>query len=288
MVLDHIILGTAIGGSVVAAAYDLKTTEVPNWVFYAMLLVGVPAVILKMFFGGSFGAFAISGITGLGLLGFGYLMYRFGQWGGADMVLLAMIGFLIPSASIGFAAGTAFPFGISFLFNVFLIGVIYMIGYAAVFALRDRAVIKNFRSGLKASSKMLSVIAVSVVAASAALALYMNSLLGGALSGTEMARIIALPSLLTVVIFVVYKFSKSVETFGFRKKIPVSKLKVGDMLLDERRLVGISQHQVNKVKRSGKRFVWIKDGVRFAPAFPLALLFTLYVGDAIFLVRFLF
>ena len=77
-----------------------------------------------------------------------------------------------------------------------------------------------------------------------------------------------------------------VANFGFKIRIPVSKLKVGDMLLDERKLVGIEQPQINKIRRSGKKYVWIKEGVRFAPAFPLALLFTLYVGDAILLIRF--
>ena len=43
MILDYLIFGTALIGSGVAAGYDLKTTEVPNWVFYAMMIVGIPA-----------------------------------------------------------------------------------------------------------------------------------------------------------------------------------------------------------------------------------------------------
>jgi len=90
--------------------------------------------------------------------------------------------------------------------------------------------------------------------------------------------------LATLGLFVIFKFSKSVEDFGFKKKIPVGKLRVGDVLLESKEFVGLSPRQVAAVKRSGRKFVVIKEGVRFAPAFPLALLFTLLYGDAIFLI----
>lgn len=284
MVLEQVIFGTAMVGSVAAAAYDLKTTEVPNWLFYVMLAVGVPAVGLYSFFFGSLETFAISAATGLGLLGLGYVMYRFGQWGGADMVLLAIVGFLMPSVSGQFPGDVAFPFGLSFLFNLFIIGAAYMIAYAAIFAMRNRTVITNFRSGMAKSTRMLAILCISMTAVFACLMFYISGLVGG-LSGAEMARGVALPLALTVSFVVVYRFAKAVENYGFKVKIPVSKLKVGDMLLDEKKLVGITQAQVNRIRRSGKKFVWIKDGVRFVPAFPLALLFTLYVGDAILLVK---
>lgn len=288
MVLDQIIFGTALLGSLGAAAYDLKTTEVPNWVFYAMLIVGVPAVILKSFLDGNFALFEISGITGIGLLGFGYFMYRVGQWGGADMVLLALIGFLMPSVSLGFSAALAFPFGLSFLFNVFIIGAIYMIVYSVIFATRNREIVGRFAAGVKATSKLLLIISASMAVLFTAVTLYINSLLGGVLTWSEMLRGIGVPLALTVSFLLVYRFAKAIENFGFKKKIPVSKLRLGDMLLDERRLIGINRQQLGKIRRSGKKFVWIKEGVRFAPAFPLALLFTILAGDAILYIRLFF
>ncbi|MCS7106355.1 MAG: hypothetical protein NZ942_03500, partial [Candidatus Aenigmarchaeota archaeon] len=58
-----------------------------------------------------------------------------------------------------------------------------------------------------------------------------------------------------------------------------SKLKVGDVLAESKLWEGITQKDLIKIKKSGKKYVVIKEGVRFAPAFPLALLFTLYFGD---------
>ncbi|MEM7825783.1 MAG: hypothetical protein QW412_02915, partial [Candidatus Aenigmatarchaeota archaeon] len=88
-----------------------------------------------------------------------------------------------------------------------------------------------------------------------------------------------LPLVFIVSIFLIWKFTKSVEEVGFKKKIPVSKLRVGDVLAESKIWEGITQRDLMKIKKSGKKFVVIKEGVRFAPAFSLALLFTVYLGD---------
>ena len=288
MIFDIAIFLTALIGSTVAALYDLKTTEVPNWVFYIIMAFGIPLVILKIFFGGSVDTLILSTVTGLGLFALGYGMYRTGQWGGADMVLLGLIGFMIPSINLVGTASVAFPVGLSFLVNLFVVGAIYMIIYAVIYALRERNVIKNFYVGIKNSSKIMLAASGAMGAVFGGVMVYSNSAVPGLFTVDEIFRFISIPIILTASLFVVYNFAKAVENFGFKKKIPVSKLRVGDMLLTEKKLVGITEAQVKKIKKSGKRTVWIKDGVRFIPAFPMALLFTLFAGDAIFLVKLLF
>lgn len=284
MVLDQIIFATALGGSIVASAYDLKTTEVPNWVFYAMMIVGIPAVILKFVLGGEFNVFAMSGLTGIGLFAFGFLMYKIGQWGGADMVLLALIGFMIPSVGFAFPGGIAFPFGVSLLFNVFMIGAGYMILYAIVFSLIHGKLLPKFVEDMKIYWKQFSLIILSVAVAFTLATLYIGSLIGASFTFVEISRNVLLSTSIIAVFLVIYKFARLVENFGFKKKIPVSKLKVGDMLMSERKLIGISDEQIRRIKKSGTKSVWIKEGVRFIPVFPMALLFTLYFGDVIFLI----
>ncbi|MBI4894542.1 MAG: prepilin peptidase [Candidatus Aenigmarchaeota archaeon] len=288
MLLDQVIFGTALIGSGVASYYDLKTTEVPNWVFYAILIVGVPAVALNSLVNSSFDMFAVSGITGLSLLALGYGMYRAGQWGGADMTLLALIGFLMASVSLDFATQTAFPFGVSFLINLFLIGAVYMIGYSAVFALRSKDVMRAFGSDMRKNLVATALISLVMFVAFVALAAYLNGMFGGSMSLQDMLFLSLAPVAMTACFLLVYRFAKVVEGVGFKKKIPVSRLRVGDMLMDERKLVGIEEDQLRRIKRSGKKFVWIKEGVRFIPAFPMALLFTVLVGDAIFFARVFF
>jgi hypothetical protein len=70
----------------------------------------------------------------------------------------------------------------------------------------------------------------------------------------------------------------------------VSKLKFDDMLgediprlrLYKKHLKGLTKDQVSKIKKM-KKYVLIKEGVRYGIVFPLALLFTLFFGDFILL-----
>jgi len=88
------------------------------------------------------------------------------------------------------------------------------------------------------------------------------------------------PLIAILALFVIWKFTKSVEEVGFKKRIPVSKLKVGDVLLESKKWEGITKKELKKIKRS-RKYVTVKEGVRFAPSFVLALLFTLYFGDGL-------
>lgn len=72
-----------------------------------------------------------------------------------------------------------------------------------------------------------------------------------------------------------------VEKYGFKKRIRVDKLKVGDVLVSFKRWRGITEKEIEAIKKSGKTFVTIKEGVRFAPAFLIAYLYTILTNEAI-------
>ncbi|HLC39785.1 MAG TPA: A24 family peptidase [archaeon] len=284
--LEWIPILAAFGGTAVAAWWDLRTTEVPDEVFYTMFGVGFAYYFYQSFIAGSIwplvNPLAIAGV----LFGIGYIMYKFGQWGGADTFLLTAVGFLLPGvpAGLGFSPQLFFPFPFSYLVNVFLIGTPYMLLYAAFIAFRDKKVRNAFEKDMKASAKSYTFFAVVLFIFFFALSYYLSSQLAMPATNFEIARASLIPVIATLGLFVVFKFSKNVEEIGFKKKIPIGKLKVGDVLEDSVEFVGMSASEVAKIKKSGKKFVVIKEGVRFAPAFPLALLFTLFYGDAIFLI----
>lgn len=163
-----------------------------------------------------------------------------------------------------------------------------MILYAVVIAFMNKKILKDFSRKMKASSKMLIFCSVLLFIALVALSFYLTSSFGIQISVEIAVKNSLLPVIATISIFILFKFAKSVEEIGFRRKIPISKLRVGDMLDESRELEGITEKQLEKIKKSGKRVVVIKEGIRFGPAFPLALLFTLFFGDAIlFLIRFM-
>ena len=65
-------------------------------------------------------------------------------------------------------------------------------------------------------------------------------------------------------------------------------LKEGDVPDGSKLWEGLTKEQVKEIKKSGKKYVVIKDGVRFAPVFTLALLAAILLGDIVFWVVRLF
>ena len=72
------------------------------------------------------------------------------------------------------------------------------------------------------------------------------------------------------------------EKHVFKKKIPTSRLRVGDVL-DKGNWVGLTARQI-KLLRGRKRYVVIKDGMRFVPVFVIALVLTLLFGNVFFMI----
>jgi len=79
--------------------------------------------------------------------------------------------------------------------------------------------------------------------------------------------------------FVIY--GKLVEKICFIKRVPVSKLKIGDVLLENKLWEGISAAELRKIRKQ-KKYVWIKEGVRFAGVFPITLLLYHFQGCMFF------
>ncbi len=280
MVVNYIPLATALIGTTIAAVWDLKTTEVPDQLPYLMIAIALLFYSYQSVTEMSFWPIAQSLIYGLSFLGFGAFMYFVGQWGGADMLLLSAVGFLLPLSPAGFNS-TTLPFPVSYFINVFIVGAVYMILYAFVFSLKNKNVLSGFVNDLKASMNIIAIGSIAMIILFYAVALYITKMLSGSINFTGAFYVSIYPLLSIVAIFLVWRFAKSVEIYGFRKKIPISKLKIGDMLLAEKKLIGVTEKEIKSLKKSGTKYVEIKLGVPFAVAFPLAILVTLFYGDLV-------
>ena len=288
MPYQAVALATAFAGSTISAIWDLKTTEIPDSIPYIMIAIALITYGVQSYAEGNYWVIGNSLIVGLSLLGFGFLMYYFGQWGGGDAKLLSAIGFLLPVMPIGFSS-LRFPFPLSFLFNLFLVGAVYMLFYALVMAASNRRIVSKFLNDVKSSSKILFLSSASLFFVFIFLNLLVATTFSIAIDADFLVKNSVIPLVATIFIVLIWKFAKAVEEIGFKEKIPVSKLKIGDVPIYFKLWEGITEKELRKIKKSGKRFIWIKSGVRFAPAFPLALLFTLLVGDGIlFFFNFIF
>lgn len=280
MTIEYIPLATAFAGTTIAAIWDLKTTEVPDQLPYIMIAIALLFYGYQSIAEWIFWPILNSLIYGLVFLGFGAFMYYIGQWGGADSLILSAVGFLLPVAPQGFSS-TILPFPVSYFINMFMVGAVYMMLYAFVFALRNRKILSGFVTDLKAGVNILVIGSFGLFFLFYVTGLNISKLIYGSVDFTRAFYISLYPLFSVAVLYVVWRFAKSVELHGFRKRVPISKLKVGDMLLSEKKLIGVTKEQIKSLKKSGKIYVDIKSGVPFAVAFPLALLATLFYGDLI-------
>lgn len=271
---------TALIGSALASFFDLRTTEIPDEIPYAMMGIGILVHLIQAILVWNSWPFINSLIFGLGFLGFGFLLYFLGQWGGGDAKILSGIGFLLPRTPQEMTVKLYFPFPLSFLFNLFFIGAFYMILYALVMSFIDRKIWLGFLKGLKADAKIL--VALNFILFFLSMSLGIVSMKYYNLLNFEEVMSFSLLLLsMSLGLSLLWKFVKAVEEIGFKKRIPISKLKVGDVPVYYKIWEGITEKELRRIKQSGKKYIWIKEGVRFAPAFPLALLFTFFLGDAV-------
>jgi Flp pilus assembly protein protease CpaA len=287
--LEMIFLIVAFVGSILAALFDLKTTEIPDEIPYTMMAFGIVGHAIESYLVWSYWPFFLSIIAGLSFLGFGFLMYFLGQWGGGDAKLLSAIGFLVPIIPPQIRTTLFFPFPVSFFFNLFLVGAVYMIFYALIMSLINRKIWSVFVQDLKANAKMILTFNFSLI-----FSIFLFGVVSikyfDFFSPSDFVSFSSVMMFATVGLFFLWKFIKVVEDVGFKKRIPIiSKLKVGDVPIDYKVWEGITEKELKKIRKSGKKYIWIKEGVRFAPAFPLALFFTVFYGDAVvwFVFRFI-
>ncbi|MFH0711420.1 MAG: prepilin peptidase [Candidatus Aenigmatarchaeota archaeon] len=281
MVFELLSLAIAFIGSLGAGLWDLKTTDIPDKIPHLMVAAGIAIAVAESILQSNFSIFIMTFLSGAGLFALGFLMYYFGQWGGGDAKILAAIGFLVPSIPVQFPGKLLFPFPVSFLFNVFLIGTVYMLSYAIIFALMNKRLLHIFVKDMKGNQKVVylgsTIIFSSFFMLNYFLSIYILDYFNFQLAAANSILLL----LGTIGIYIVFKFAKVVQDHGFVKKITISKLKVGDVLFENKLFEGITEKEIRKLKSSGKRFVSVKEGVRFGMAFPLALLFTIYFGDVL-------
>jgi Flp pilus assembly protein protease CpaA len=274
----------ALIGSTLAAIFDVKITptEIPDEIPHGMIILAIFLAFLKSILNQSLNPFLESLFFGISLLAFGFLMYRFGQWGGGDAKILAAIGFFSPLIS-PLTKNILFPFAVSYLFNVFIIGAAYMLIYAFVLAILNKKIFSCFLDNVKSSSKMMLIFLSSLFLLFFIINFYLFHIFNLPINFYSLFSNSLVLLIFSLAFLLLWIFIKTVEKVAFQKKIPVSKLKVGDVLLESKVWEGITEKELRKIKASGKKFVWIKEGVRFAPAFPLALIFSIFFGDSIFL-----
>jgi len=267
----------AIGfvGFAMAGYWDLKTTEFPDWLPYTMIVLALLVRGVYSFLANDFTHILNSIIIGLIFLGFGLALYFSKQWGDGDAWLLGALGFLFPDTA-GFGLTSFFPFPVIMFFNFFFIAFFYLLVYSVALGIKSRDVSRRFFRELKGDLK--SIVAVIIVFSGLCLGMFLYFYYVYLVPVYVLNYILLLPPLFILLVLFL-QYGKFVERNLFKKNIPVSELREGDVLVSQR-WRGLTEKEIGELKEGGGE-TWIKEGVRFAPVFVITLVVTLFFGSLI-------
>ncbi len=258
----ELLIAIALAGSALAGLWDLKTTEVPDDVPALMIVLGIFLLFVEATYTLDFYPFFVSLILGTIVLAAGLLLYKRGDWGGADAWILAAITYMIPVYN-------GRIFFLDYIYNFLIVSAAYMVVYSIVLGLMHRSVFSHFNAELRSRWKIVALLPFIFLVPAIAMSV---------VRGAEVSVIsLAIPFILIFLLGLFWVYAKLIEKHLFRRKITTGELKPGDVLED---MVwrGITNEEVQKIRRE-KKFVVIKEGVRFVPAFFLALVATLLYGN---------
>lgn len=281
IVLSHVL---AFSTLFLGAIFDLKTTEVPD----AVSIVGVVGGILLHFLASLNAGFdfntllnfslifqnPVSWLQALGdpllwCLGvgavfsiYGWGVYFLGMWGGADAFAMSVLGFAAPYSVAGFGV----MHGIDLFLNIMIVGFLYTLLFAFYQASKQPSVWKDTWNQLKQQEKRVSA---EVLGA---------GLLGFIGEYTGSFNGLFYFGFFVLLIFL-YRFLKNIQDDLLSKEVPVSELEGGEVLSAEEEeggmIVGITEEEIEELDQET---VEIREGVRFIPVFPVALVMTDVLG----------
>lgn len=264
-----------------AAAYtDLRTLEVPDWLNYAGIAagLGIHAIIAA----DTWTIWPIMS-SALGLLaGFliACLMFYTGQWGGGDAKLLMAVGSLLGVEFDKFALST------SFIINLVFIGGAWVFAYAIFLAVKNR---KRMFSTYRAIARHTPYKRLRKSTILTTLCLIIASFIF-----TETRSQILLLAALCYLLGFLTLFMKTIELAALHQWVSPEKLTEGDWIvhaiqigkikLDPPRL-GLEKNDLKQIQNwhKAKKIdkVLVRYGVPFTPAFLLAFIASLTIGNIV-------
>jgi Flp pilus assembly protein protease CpaA len=261
---------TALGFSSIASYFDLKTGEIPDKFTVGLIVAALAmrAVLSPLI--GDFTYLFDGMVVGAIFFAFGALLFYTGGWGGGDAKLIAGIGaalggFLYPSI---IANTGLFPEFFGIFISLSIVAIPYSLIYAFILSLRKPEVFSLCKKRIVKNWMVLSIVLIASIALFFIFPFH---------TPITLLLISFLPLFYLIIIF-----SRSVEEIAMQKEIPVSELQEGDMVVEDvmikgkkiaskRDMDGLSKEALETIKKSKIKKVKIKWGIRFAPAFPLAI-----------------
>ncbi len=272
---------------IISTISDIKTTEIPDFLNYSFIFIGIFIYGLKTLVTNN-NTYFLSSIITVGIFFIlGAIMYYTKQWGGADSKLLMGLGALIPIYPAillnTFSLKTSTFLGIDLFLNLLVVGAIYSLLFVIHLIIKNRKKFKKEfkkiyqKKEVKLFEKIMwiSIILINVLS----FFLFQNSLQKNFV--ITISLIILLFNYLTISI-------KAIENVSMYKTISTTRLRVGDYITKELKtnnkiiykpiVHGINEKQMKEIKKHFSK-VEVKEGIVFAPVFLVATTITLFFGN---------
>jgi len=272
--LDLILFAIGVTGFGLAAYWDLRHTEFPDWLPYSMIILTVAFKTIDSVFSNDWWILINSVFIGLIFLGFGLLLYFSRQWGDGDAWLLGALGFVLPQ-QMSFVKSTFFPFPMTVIFNFLVVSLFYLVVYSLWIGIRKGNVNRKYFKYIRKERYKFIGATLFFFGFAWSFAFVMHSI---SFNLSNIIQMMLLPFFLTPVLFFSY-YAKMVEKNLFKRKVKTSELKEGDVIM-EGKWKGLTGKEITALRRKYK-YVWIKEGVRFAPVFVITMIITIFYGDLI-------
>lgn len=271
-----LLITIGIIGLIIASIFDIKTSEVPDWLNYSLISSGLGIRIIMALSEREILVFLfpLFGLVTTFLLG--SLMYYTKQWGGGDAKTFMAVAALF----------TTMPnhnfFLFDFTINLLIIGAIYSILFSAYLYAGNKKKINSkineyFSKDIKklAVISFLAIVLLAIISAINTFYLIVSS---------------AFVFLIALFLFIL-PIIKIVEKISLHKTMPVRKLTEGDWITEDvymgRKLIyskkspGITKEQIKRILASKIEKVNVRQGIPFIPSFLLALIVTLFFKNLV-------
>ena len=282
---DLIIYSIAFIALSVGSYTDLKTREVPDWVSYGLIGIGLSLSLLfsAVYWDIKFFLNSLAGLIVFFIIA--YLMFYSGQWGGGDSKVLMGLG-----ALIGLDLSFRNLFLVSFFVNILLAGAAYGILFSLFLAVKHRKkFVKEYKkfSGNKLILNLKKYLAVL---------LFIMLILAFFVKEYQIRLFLVLLSMI-IAVFYFWVFIKIVEKACMYKYVKPEELTEGDWIAKDIKIdgkyitgpkdLGIEKKKINLLiqlyKKNKIKKILIKEGIPFVPSFLIGFILTIYFGNLLML-----
>lgn len=295
MFAELFFVAVLIIGSIAANYTDFKRREVPDWINYFLIIIGIGGHGIVSLISNSYEPLLFSVSAAFIFYLIANLMYYSGSWGGGDAKFLVAMGSLLPvypSSFISFFNPNfaEWPFLMSLLFNIIFFGAIFGVLYSFYAALKNK---NNIIDKVKKILNTRFMKVMRLLLLFSVFFIFIYSILTG-----KHFYFLFLLWFAIVMLFYILVLSKSVEDINMLKKVKPSDLTEGDWIAEDikvknrtiyrKRKTGIELGEISKLKKLEKEGVLnkvkIKEGLPFLPSFLTGIVFTLVFGDMMYII----